>query len=144
MCTYILRHDLEEIKFRWMTMLFHWIGFLLKQKGSYPCIEKLKVTQWGNHGLQWLLEASGTRWVQLFKTNFDGAMFHDFREAGIGVVIRKNKGEVMTALSEKIPRPPYSSWNISARQAVLFVRRLGNCHQFSFGKVICFILLLVI
>ena len=63
-CTYILWHGLKEVKFRWMTMLFHWIGLLLKQKGSYPCIGKLKVTQWGNHGLPWLLEASGSRWVQ--------------------------------------------------------------------------------
>ena len=36
-------------------------------------------------------------------------MFHDLGETDIRVVIRKNKGEVMTALSENIPRHPYSS-----------------------------------
>ena len=41
-----------------------------------------------------------------YKTNFDGAMFHDSGEAGLGVVIRNHEGEVMASLSEKIPLPP--------------------------------------
>lgn len=41
-----------------------------------------------------------------FKTNFDGAMFHDLGEVGLGVVIRNHEGEVMAALSKKkIPQP---------------------------------------
>ena len=38
-----------------------------------------------------------------YKTNFDGAMFHDTSEAGLGLVIWNHDGEVMVALSEKIP-----------------------------------------
>ena len=42
----------------------------------------------------------------VYKTNFDSAMFHDSGEAGLDVVIRNHEGEVMTELSEKIPLPP--------------------------------------
>ena len=40
------------------------------------------------------------------KVNFDGAMFNERDEAGIGVIIRNPRGEVMAALSEKIQKPP--------------------------------------
>ena len=42
----------------------------------------------------------------LAKINFDGAMFNKWDEAGIGVIIRNPKGEVMATLSEKIKKPP--------------------------------------
>ena len=42
---------------------------------------------------------------EMYKTNFDGAVFAKSREAGIGVVIRNSNGEVVVALSEKIPNP---------------------------------------
>lgn len=41
-----------------------------------------------------------------FKTNFDGAMFKDSGEAGLGVVIQNHEGEIIAALSERIPQPP--------------------------------------
>ena len=41
-----------------------------------------------------------------WKVNFDGAMFGEFDDAGIGVVIRNSNGKVRTALSEKIKKPP--------------------------------------
>uniref|UniRef100_A0A7N2MJM2 Uncharacterized protein n=1 Tax=Quercus lobata TaxID=97700 RepID=A0A7N2MJM2_QUELO len=41
-----------------------------------------------------------------WKVNFDGAMFEEFDEAGIGVVIRNSNGEVRDALSEKIKKLP--------------------------------------
>ena len=41
-----------------------------------------------------------------FKTNYDGAMFDESDEAGLGVVIRNSVGQVMVALSEKIKKPP--------------------------------------
>lgn len=41
----------------------------------------------------------------LMKVNFDGVMFNKRDEAGIGVIIRNSKGEVVVALSEKIQKP---------------------------------------
>nr|XP_023913451.1 uncharacterized protein LOC112025029 [Quercus suber] len=38
-----------------------------------------------------------------YETNYDGAVFEDTNEAGIGVVVRNAKGEVIATLSEKIP-----------------------------------------
>uniref|UniRef100_A0A7N2MW72 Uncharacterized protein n=1 Tax=Quercus lobata TaxID=97700 RepID=A0A7N2MW72_QUELO len=40
-----------------------------------------------------------------YKTNYDGAVFEDTNEVGIGVVVRNAKGEVIGTLSEKIPLP---------------------------------------
>ncbi|KAK9989370.1 hypothetical protein SO802_029609 [Lithocarpus litseifolius] len=40
-----------------------------------------------------------------FKVNFDGAMFDDTNEAGIGVIVRNSHGEVIASLSEKIQTP---------------------------------------
>jgi len=37
------------------------------------------------------------------KTIFDGPMFEDLQEAGIGVVVRNSHREVMVALAERIP-----------------------------------------
>ena len=42
----------------------------------------------------------------VWKINFDGAMFGESDEAGIGVVIRDCRGEVKAALFEKIKKPP--------------------------------------
>ena len=39
------------------------------------------------------------------KINFDGAMFGESDEAGLGVVIQNSKGEVLVALFEKIQKP---------------------------------------
>lgn len=61
------------------------------------------------------------------KTNFDGALFGEFDEAGIGVVIRNCEGKVMAALFEKIKKP--ASVEIlellAARQAVNFTLDTG-------------------
>ena len=54
-------------------------------------------------------------------------MFGDSNEAGLVVVIRNDKGEVMAALAEKIPLP-YSMVlleTLVARRAILFVADLG-------------------
>lgn len=39
------------------------------------------------------------------KTNFDGAIFEDLDAAGIGVVVRNSRGEIMGFLSDIIPMP---------------------------------------
>nr|XP_023909157.1 uncharacterized protein LOC112020832 [Quercus suber] len=62
-----------------------------------------------------------------YKTNYDGAVFEDTEEAGIGVVVRNAKGEVLAALSEKIPYPGSVDLveALAARRAVLFIVELG-------------------
>ena len=37
----------------------------------------------------------------MYKTNFDCAMFEDSGMAGIGVIIRNSRGEVMASLAKK-------------------------------------------
>ena len=39
---------------------------------------------------------------RMYKTNFDRAMFEDSGKAGIGVIIRNSRGEVMASLAKKI------------------------------------------
>ncbi|XP_030930668.1 uncharacterized protein LOC115956420 [Quercus lobata] len=62
-----------------------------------------------------------------FKTKFDGAVFENSNEAGIGGVIRKSNGEINAALSEKIPLPPsvVILESLAARRAVLFALEVG-------------------
>ena len=54
--------------------------------------------------------------------NFDGAMFGESDEAGIGVVIQNSNGKVRAALSEKIKKPPNAEILelLVAKRAVLF------------------------
>ena len=40
-----------------------------------------------------------------YKTNYDGAVFTESGEAGIGVEVRDARGEVIAVLSEKITYP---------------------------------------
>ena len=57
-----------------------------------------------------------------FKINFDGVLFKDIYVVGLGVVVRKNQGEVIGAMSEKISLP-YSMVDMEAlacRKAVIF------------------------
>ena len=63
----------------------------------------------------------------MYKTNYDGAVFAESEEAGIGVIIRDVKGLVIVALAEKIPYP--SSVEVlealAARRVARFVVELG-------------------
>ena len=71
------------------------------------------------------------RWKPLasseLKANFNGAVFADTSEAGIGVVIRNEIGEVMAALSEKIALPSSVETLelLAARRAAVFAVELG-------------------
>ena len=62
-----------------------------------------------------------------YKTNYDGAVFEDLGEAGIGVVVRNATGEVLAALSEKIPYPSLVDLVeiLAARRAAWFIVELG-------------------
>jgi ribonuclease HI len=40
-----------------------------------------------------------------YKVNYDGAMFEESSEAGIGVIIRNDKGEVMASMCHRIHYP---------------------------------------
>ena len=39
-----------------------------------------------------------------YKTNFDGAMFNECNEVGVGIVVRDSKGLVVVAMAEKIKK----------------------------------------
>ena len=53
----------------------------------------------------------------LLKINFDGAVFRETEEAGLGVVVRDSHGQVLASLAEKI-KLPSSSEEVEALAAV--------------------------
>ena len=59
---------------------------------------------------------SRVRWSPLaqnaMKVNFDGAMFPKSNEAGVGVVIWNEAGEVLAILAEKIHQPYMLKWAV--------------------------------
>ena len=59
--------------------------------------------------------------------NYDGAMFRESDNAGIGVVIRDSEGQVLAALSKQLVKPPSMEILelLAARQAVKFTAELG-------------------
>jgi ribonuclease HI len=62
-----------------------------------------------------------------FKINYDGAVFKETNEAGIGVVVRNKAGHVMASLVQKV-RYPQSVESIeawAAKRAVQFVSEIG-------------------
>lgn len=60
------------------------------------------------------------------RTNFDGAVFEDLDAAGIDVVVRNSRGEIMEVLTEIVPMPSsiVVLETLAARQAVYFVQEL--------------------
>ena len=71
----------------------------------------------------------------MVKTNFDGAMFAESDQAGIGVIVRNHRGHVMAALAEKIPKPASTEVLevLAARRAVRFTLELGFAHSIFEG-----------
>ena len=59
--------------------------------------------------------------------NYDGACFVDEETAGIGVVVRNDRGQVMGSLAEKIEMPPTVEVleAMAARRAMIFMEELG-------------------
>ena len=70
------------------------------------------------------------RWQPLsgnsVKANFDGAVFEEEQEAGIGVVIHNNEGQVLATLSEKVRMPATVEIlkMLAARKVATFAREL--------------------
>ena len=64
---------------------------------------------------------------ELYKTNYDGAMFSESGEASIRVVVRDANGEVIAALAEKITYPGSVEMveALVARRVAKFVVELG-------------------
>lgn len=60
---------------------------------------------------------------ELYKTNYDGAVFTESGEAGIGVVVQNAKGEVIAALAQKIAHP--GSVELLEALAAKFIVELG-------------------
>ena len=66
----------------------------------------------------------------MYKTNFDRAMFEDSGKAGIGVIIRNSRGEVMASLAKKIKNKKNNRSSVetvellAARWAVILVQEL--------------------
>lgn len=63
-----------------------------------------------------------------YKANYDGAVFSDSDKAGLGVVVRNEKGEGMASLAEKIILPSGGVKVIeamAARRAILLAVKLG-------------------
>nr|POE81223.1 putative ribonuclease h protein [Quercus suber] len=58
------------------------------------------------------------------KVNFDGAIFQELGDAGIGVVIRDHVGKVIGAMSERIALPPSLEHveALACRRATLFAK----------------------
>lgn len=78
---------------------------------------------------------------EMYKTNFDRAVFVESREAGIRVVIRNSNGKVVAVLSEKIPYP--NSMEVlkalATRRATQFAVEVGICQSVfeSDSEVVC-------
>ena len=91
----------------------------------------LAIYKSGNGIMQKKQPQSRTRWypppLGRDKTNFDGAVFEETREVGIGMVIRNSAGEVMTSLSKKISLPSSveAMEALAARHAVRFMQEVG-------------------
>ena len=63
----------------------------------------------------------------MWKTNFDRAIFLESDQAGIGVVVRNQAGQVMAALSERIQKPNSAEIleALATRRVVQFILELG-------------------
>lgn len=77
-------------------------GYMLVEFQQKPRVQNLHNQQWGraNPRVRWSPPISN-----VIKVNFDGAMFKESNEAGIGILVRNQDGRVMVTLAEKIQQP---------------------------------------
>ena len=68
-----------------------------------------------------------TDWV---KVNFDGTVFQESGEAGLGIIIRNDYGLVMAGLTQVIPLPTSVEMVevLVARRALILAKELGLDH----------------
>ncbi|XP_075661751.1 uncharacterized protein LOC142631462 [Castanea sativa] len=67
----------------------------------------------------------------VFKVNFDVALFENIGGACIGVAIRDSKGEIIVALSQRIPLP----FSVEMAEAMAVRRALLFAQELSLSKV---------
>ncbi|XP_075633467.1 uncharacterized protein LOC142605927 [Castanea sativa] len=62
-----------------------------------------------------------------YKVNFDGALFNENDEAGVGIVVRDSRGLVVVAMAEKIIKPHSMECLqiLATRHAVIFAKEIG-------------------
>jgi len=66
--------------------------------------------------------------IDTYKINYDGTVFTESNEVGLGIMVRNEKGEVMASLEEKIGMPLGGVEVIEAmatRRAILLAVELG-------------------
>ncbi len=75
-----------------------------------------------SEAIKWVPPAIGR-----YKVNFDGAIFSNTKEAGLGVIIRNAQGEVIGSLCQRVPFPhSVEAMEASAaRCAIQFAKDLG-------------------
>ena len=72
-----------------------------------------------------------TKWIPprvgMYKANYDGCIFAESEEAGIGIIVRDGKRDVIAASAEKIPYPGSVEVleALVAKRAAKFVVELG-------------------
>ena len=63
----------------------------------------------------------------MYRTNFDGVVFEESGEVGIGVIIRNSRGEVMASLAKKFLKSSSVETVelLATKQAIILVQELG-------------------
>ncbi|XP_075654568.1 uncharacterized protein LOC142624725 [Castanea sativa] len=100
--------------------------FLLDFKSAHGQVQRVSIV--GSRAVRWMPPIS-----PLYKLNFDGALFRDQGDAGLGVVIRDSSGQVVGALAERIPIPK-SAATVEARA---YRRALLSAKELSIYEIVC-------
>ena len=98
------------------------VGFAKNYLGKFKSLDRPRPHYCSPILRRWLPPTAGS-----VKMNYDGAMFRESDNAGIGVVIRDSEGQVLATLSKQLVKPPSMEILelLAARQAVKFTAELG-------------------
>ena len=99
-------------------LIFEAIQFVTTYQALQDCLTLLEIPL----PPQWTPPVSG-----VFKANVNGAVFKDHSSAGIGVVLRDDKGSVIGALSQRIYASlgPFKAEAKAMEAAMLFAKDMG-------------------